>query len=516
MRVTISRLVVISASILTIIAMTAISLLSWNSSIDAIYKLNKSSYMQSSHALGEQLATPVRFRKIANIEERIDVAFQAKNGSLNSVAIYLPDLSLLYASTEAAKSSKLANPIESKLVLADTNDNYQIGIPLLSGKKQTLVGYLVTDWNFAQAQGLGSELSKQSVIVGSVSVVACTALLMALLNTMLGRPLHQLNLLCDELSSGECDLTKRLNFKRNNELGQLARSMNRFIEKMEKTLRPIHQGADSMTLISKDLDNHLASISSKINLQRDEIKSTVEFSEQTQHSVSLVKDNTFVTSESLNRAVESAKGGQQRLLSALNDNKMMAEKSAHLSEAANEVNSQVIKVTEILGIIRNIAEQTNLLALNAAIEAARAGEEGRGFAVVADEVRGLAEKTSDSTNQVENILSELGNVTNSLIQITEEGSSASEASLNSIEDAVEDIEKALKDVSQADQMCSTIAGSSESQIDAMSELVARLNKVDQQIDSLVEDSHNIETSSAELFSQASNTSQHLSSYNLAR
>ena len=135
--------------------------------------------------------------------------------------------------------------------------------------------------------------------------------------------------------------------------------------------------------------------------------------------------------------------------------------------------------------------------------------------MVADEVRGLAEKTSNSTNQVEEILTKLGNVSNSLIQITEEGSSTSEASLNSIENAVKDIEKALEDVSQADQMCSNIADSSESQINAMSELVERLLSVDQQINSLVEDSQHIETNNAKLFSQASSTSEHLSSYNLA-
>ena len=515
MRVTISKLVVTSASILSIIGMATISFFNWSSSIDAIYNLNKSSYMQSSHALGEQLATPVRFKKIANIKERAEVALQAQNGSLNGIKIYLTDLSLLYSSSTTSVAP-LNEALQSKTVLIDSSEQHQIGLPLFSGKKNTLVGYLVTDWNFNQAQGLSSQLSSQSMIIGSISVAICIAILLVLMNSLLVKPLKKLNLLCKELSSGECNLSRRLDFKRQNELGQLALSMNLFIEKMEQTLIPIHQGADSVTTISKDLDRHLVSMGNQITHQRDEIKSTVEFSEQAQQSVSMVKDNTLVTSESLNRAVESAKGGQQRLLSALNNNKEMAEKSVHLSGAANEVNSQVIKVTEILGIIRNIADQTNLLALNAAIEAARAGEEGRGFAVVADEVRGLAEKTSNSTNQVEEILTELGNVSNSLIQITEEGSSTSEASLNSIEHAVEDIEKALKDVSQADQMCSTIAGSSESQITAMSELVGRLLKVDQQIDSLVEESQNIETSSAELFSQASSTSQHLSSYNLAR
>ncbi|GLT16534.1 methyl-accepting chemotaxis protein [Vibrio zhanjiangensis] len=514
MRVTISKLVVASASILTVFAMATISFFNWSSSVDAIYQLNKSSYMQSSHALSEQLATPVRFKKVANIEEKVKTALQSQNGSLDAVQIYLSDLSLLYSSNGATESA-LSRVLQDKSVLIDHSDRHQIGIPLYAGKKNTLVGYLVTDWNFNQANTLGYQLSIQSCVIGFLSIIVCIAMLLALLNSVLVQPLQKLLSLCEELSSGKCDLSKRLEFKRQDELGTLARSMNRFIEKMEQTLIPIHQGANSVTSISKDLDHYLTSIGNKINHQRDDIKATVQVSEQAQQSFSVVKNHTFETLDSLNRAVESAKGGQQCLLSALKDNRSMSEKSAHLYEAANEVNQQVIQVTEILGIIRNIAEQTNLLALNAAIEAARAGEEGRGFAVVADEVRGLAEKTSNSTNQVEEILSKLGSVSNSLIQITEEGTNTSEASLSSIENAVKDIEKALKDVSQADKMCSTIASSSESQINAMSELVERLLSVDQQIDSLVEDSHQLETNSAKLFSQASSTSKHLSSYNLA-
>ena len=119
-------------------------------------------------------------------------------------------------------------------------------------------------------------------------------------------------------------------------------------------------------------------------------------------------------SDSTDSAVNQARQAKQACLDAkgtvgltlnaiekLND-QILSSKDVIESLAQNTRN-----IGSVLDVIRGIAEQTNLLALNAAIEAARAGEQGRGFAVVADEVRTLAQRTGDSTAEIESMIDRL-------------------------------------------------------------------------------------------------------------
>lgn len=514
MNISLRLLVILVSSAITVAAVILSSWLSWFSSTTALHDLSRNAFVQTSQQLASEVATATRFKKVDNITEDVTASIESNGGNLKSVAIYTPDKKVLFSS-DNSPAPLPSMPSESEVLVQDDTINGVTTIaPLLAGKKQTLVGYAVFHWAYLDLVKLSSQLAYKAILLVLTAVVVSGFLLWLILNKVLFKPLVYVKKLCYDLGSGECDLKTRLEFRSKNELGELVQHINAFIEKLDNTLTPIQASAKSVNNVANLLQGYSESLNHKVDTQRVEIKQAVSFGEESKLSVTTVKDSANSASDSLSKAVTSAENGKAQLSRALNENRVLNEKSAQTTAQAESLEVQVNKVTEILAIIRTIADQTNLLALNAAIEAARAGEHGRGFAVVADEVRGLAEKTSASTNQVEEILTKLSAVANELIEYTHQGQSASENCLQRIEESAANIETALNDVLTADQTSQQIVYSADEQFASMEQLISQLDSIDTQVDSLVEESERLSTSSNELQTQSAETSRWLAAYNL--
>ena len=240
---------------------------------------------------------------------------------------------------------------------------------------------------------------------------AAVALLSLLLVVWLARgivrPLRRVTGALTAIAQGGGDLTQRLDESRADELGDLARGFNRFLDSQRDLIGEVLRTTE-----------HLRSAVGQVSaVVEDTAGRSLRQQEMTEMVATAVHQMGLTVQDIARNAGEAAHASQTARSEALQARDVVQDSIAHIegmsgeigvaASAVGELAQEVASIDEVLAVIRSISEQTNLLALNAAIEAARAGEMGRGFAVVADEVRTLAQRTQVSTDEVQQMIQRL-------------------------------------------------------------------------------------------------------------
>jgi methyl-accepting chemotaxis protein len=240
-----------------------------------------------------------------------------------------------------------------------------------------------------------------------LSVALVCLLLVVLLARGLVRPIRQVTAALVAIGSGGGDLTHRLDSSRADELGDLARGFNRFLDSQREMIGEVLATSERLRTavgqVARVVDN-TAERSGRQQEMTDMVATAVHEMGLTVQEIAQNAGNAAVASQTARDEAMQARevvGGSIRHIESMSDEIGIA------ASAVGELAHQVASIDQVLAVIRGISEQTNLLALNAAIEAARAGDMGRGFAVVADEVRTLARRTQSSTDEIQQMIGSL-------------------------------------------------------------------------------------------------------------
>lgn len=402
-------------------------------------------------------------------------------------------------------------------------DDMMTAFTEIEGTDWILVSYIPTATIYADINGVRILM----VVIGLVSLLLLAVLIERVVHVVI-RPVKELTRIITAMTDG--DFTVHVTTKSRDEIGVMSRSVEQFIRSMRGMILSIHGVSDKLHVQadnSNDVSGEMYSASRLQSESMQELNNTVE---QLSVSVNEIAGNATTLASvvantredgeqvdlKMKATVEVSRQGKADMQNVSVAMQSINESMMKLQQAVDKVGKASEEITKITGVISDIADETNLLSLNASIEAARAGEAGKGFAVVATEIGKLAQTSSNSVHNIENLICEI----NALVKdaVSQAGDSVDNIQssgelvkgalrtfdmiFDNIDEVNHLVQQMLEKVEEVDHVAVSVAAISEEQAASSEEILATSTTMVEQAHSITDNSETVAEGAKELTESA--------------
>ena len=380
--------------------------------------------------------------------------------------LYHPETSLIMSDRQPDYFQSIYKMIEEgkeDFILDEEGTKVRHLIHKFSPENSAVEYYFVASQPESEIMALMNNLVKIVIILTILFIFIMILSLSISFKLFFEKPINDVTKALKNIAeSAEADITKKLEVKRDDELGLIAHYFNSFVDTIKGVVLSVSGNIVDVSSSHSQLASSMEQVSRTTAEQSNQISEVASAMEELSASSFEVSETAVNAKEKSETARDKTYEGQELLQTVVSTINIISENTDNLSRTVRNLLSSSMHIGSILDVINDIADQTNLLALNAAIEAARAGEAGRGFAVVAEEVRKLAEKTTMSTKEISDIITSL--------------QEESEAADKNMTKAKESVDSGISAVESTNKVFMDIVNIADAVFDASSQIEASIKE----------------------------------------